>query len=284
VIQTQTPASQSRPPSAASGTIGKLRQLTAWTGLTSRAEPDSWKPDAGELRRPSQPSVVRELWGITEAARLMPSLPRLARAPRGDGHVVVDVPGWKAPEAIGTPLRSYLRLLGYDARSWGLGVNTGNPERDADLLTERVLRLVAERGRPVSLVGWSLGGLIVREVARQHPEAVRRVITYGTPIVGGPSWTAGADAWSREETARIAALITRLDAEQPIQVPLTVIYTRRDAVVTPAACIDLTSPRAEHIRVGSTHLGLTADPDVWALVAHRLSLPDRARPTTKAPA
>ncbi|MCZ2813980.1 alpha/beta fold hydrolase [Modestobacter sp. VKM Ac-2979] len=187
--------------------------------------------------------------------------------------MVVDVPGWKAPEFAGAPQRHYLRRLGHDARPWGLGVNTGNPERDADLLAEEVLRLVAETGRPVSLLGWSLGGLIVREVARQHPDAVRRVVTYGTPVVGGPSWTAGAGAWSREETSRIADLIARLDAEEPIQVPLTVIYTRRDAIVAPAACIDLTSPRADHVVVGSTHLGLITDPDVWAVVAHRLALP-----------
>ncbi len=242
-------------------------------GLTSRAQPDTWRPAPEELKRPPRLSPVRELSGITGAARLVASLPRLARAPRGDGNIVIDVPGWKAPEVAGWPLRRYLRHLGHDARSWGLGVNTGNPERDADLLTAKVLQLVAQTGRPVSLIGWSLGGLIVREVARHHPDAARRVVTYGTPIVGGPSWTAGAGAWSKEETARIAALITRLDSVRPIQVPMTVIYTRRDAIVTPASCIDLTSARAEHIRVRSTHLGLIADPDVWSVVADRLALP-----------
>ena len=251
----------------------EIQQVASWAGLTSRAEPDPWRPDADDFRAPPRLNGPRELWGGTGAARLVAALPRLARAPRGDGHAVIDAPGWKAPEATGWPLRQYLRRLGYTTHSWGLGINTGNPERDAALLADKVLRLADETGRPVSLVGWSLGGLIVREVARNHPAAVRRVITYGTPVVGGPSWTAGASAWSPEETARIAGLITRLDAEQPIQVPVTVVWTRRDGIVSPAACIDLTSPRAEHIRVGSTHLGLTTDPDVWSIIADRLARP-----------
>ncbi|MCZ2839591.1 esterase/lipase family protein [Modestobacter sp. VKM Ac-2985] len=248
-------------------------RLLGWAGVTSRALPDTWRPDVDELRRPPRPSPYRELGGVVAGLRLPGALPRLAGAPRGDGHVVVDVPGWRAPEVVGLPQRRYLRLLGYDARGWGLGVNTGRPERDAELLSGEVLRLAETSGRPVSLLGWSLGGLIVREVARRHPEVVRRVVTYGTPVVGGPSWTAGASAWSPEETARIAALIAQLDQEQPIQVPLTAVYTRRDAIVSPAACIDLASPQAEHVRVRSTHLGLVADPDVWSVVAHRLALP-----------
>ena len=255
------------------GGPSRVARVAGWAGLTSRAEADSWRPGAEELRRPPRPHRAREVWGLVGVGRLGAALPRLARSPRGDGHVVVDVPGWKAPEAMGWPLRQYLRSLGHDARTWGLGVNTGRPERDADLLAESVLRLAQESGRPVSLVGWSLGGLIVREVARRHPEAVRRVVTYGTPVVGGPSWTAGAGAWSREETSRIAALLARLDAEEPIQVPVTAIYTPRDAIVTPAACMDLTTPRVDHVRVRSTHLGLTVDPDVWSVVAHRLALP-----------
>lgn len=206
-----------------------------------------------------------------QVPRLLVAGPRLARAPRGDGGVVVDVPGWLAAEVTNAPLRRFLILLGHDACGWGLGVNRGRPERDARLLARKVLAAAEESGRPVALVGWSLGGLIAREVARQHPDAVRRVVTYGTPVVGGPTHTVGARRYGPDESQRITRLAERLDAEHPIQVPVTAILSRRDGIVSWQACIDRTSRDVEHVEVRSTHLGLGLDPDVWSVVADRLS-------------
>lgn len=220
--------------------------------------------------RPSGGAGLAELLGVTAGLRLPAAASRLARLPRGDGHVVIDIPGWKAPEVTGAPLRGFLRALGHKTRSWGLGVNTGRPEHDAELLAETVTRTAAEHG-PVSLVGWSLGGVIAREVARAHPDAVRRVVTYGTPVIGGPSHTLGAGSFGAAECDRITALAEQLDREDPIVVPLTAIFTRRDGVVTWQACIDHHSPDVEHVEVSSTHLGMALDPDVWEVVARRLA-------------
>ena len=129
---------------------------------------------------------------------------------------------------------------------------------------------------PVSLVGWSLGGVVAREVAREHPDAVRRLITYGTPVIGGPTFTVGADAYGADECARITQLTETLDRTRPITVPVTTIYTRRDGIVTWQACLDHASRDVEHVEVGSTHLGLGVDPDVWSVVATRLAHPVRA--------
>ena len=134
-----------------------------------------------------------------------------------------------------------------------------------------MLELADESGATVSLLGWSLGGVIAREVARQHPEAVRQVITYGTPVVGGPRFTAVARAYDAGASTAAAAVAERLDAESPIQVPLTVVYTRRDGIVAWQACIDRSSPNAEHVEVASTHIGMGVDPDVWGVVADRLA-------------
>jgi pimeloyl-ACP methyl ester carboxylesterase len=217
--------------------------------------------------------VLAELGSGLAAARFAGALPRLLGAPRGDGHTVVDIPGWKAPELSGAPLRAYLRALGYDARGWGFGTNTGDPRRDVDRLTRRVLELVEDGGAPLSLVGWSLGGVIAREVARRHPEAVRRVITYGTPIVGGARFTAVARAYGPQADGPARTVAERLDARSPIQVPLTVVFTRRDGIVAWEACIDHLSPYVEHVEVFSTHIGMGLDPDVWGLVAGRLAGP-----------
>ncbi len=208
-----------------------------------------------------------------EAARLVGAGPRLRRMPRGDGHVVVDVPGWRAPELSGLPLRRYLSWLGYDARGWGFGTNTGDPERDARRLTTTVADLAAASGRSVSLVGWSLGGVIAREVARRRPELVRRVVTYGTPVVGGPSYTAVAGAYSHDIAESASRLTAELDAAEPIRVPISVIFSRRDGIVAWEACLDRVSPNVEHVEVRSTHIGMGVDPDVWAVVAQRLARP-----------
>jgi dienelactone hydrolase len=213
----------------------------------------------------------REVLTGVQVARLLVAAPRLLASPRARGdHVVVDVPGWQAPEATGAPLRAFLRRLGYDARAWGLGTNLGDPEKDRDRLAERVLRWADDHG-PVSLVGWSLGGVISREVARKHPDAVRRVITYGTPVVGGPSFTVVASSYGEEECRRITEISAAHDRANPIQVPVTAIFTKRDGIVAWEACLDHTTPDVEHVEVGSTHLGLGIDPDVWALVADRLA-------------
>lgn len=245
------------------------------TGWHSRAV-EGLEPSVDD--RPTSPppglAWVGDAIGLAAALRLPGAAPRLAGAPRGDGHVVIDLPGWKASEATGAPLRAYLRALGYDARSWGLGVNTGDPERDAEILARMVVGIAADHG-PVSLVGWSLGGVVAREVAREHPDAVRRLITYGTPVVGGPTFTVGAVAYGVEECARITQVTEDLDQTRPITVPVTTIYTRRDGVVAWQACLDHASLDVEHVEVGSTHLGLGIDPDVWTVIAARLAQPVR---------
>jgi hypothetical protein len=247
--------------------------LLASVGVHTRAREEA---DIASLDRPSRPPLTRtalgELGAALDAARLVGALPRLSSAPRGDGHLVVDIPGWKAPEVSGAPLRFYLGRLGYDARGWGFGTNTGNPRRDIERLAGRVLELVEQTGSPASLVGWSLGGVLAREVARLHPEAVRRVITYGTPV-GGPTYTTVARAYSRGPDTGGHRESRRLDERSPIQVPLTVLFSKRDGIVAWQACIDHASPDVEHVEISSTHLGMGFDPDVWSIVADRLARP-----------
>ena len=255
----------------------KRRELSADTLLTATGVRSRAQEHAGTtgLAKPSGPPATRtslgELGSVLSGARLLGATPRLSAAPRGDGHLVIDIPGWKAPEVTGAPIRFYLNRLGYDARGWGFGTNTGDPRRDVKRLASRVLDLVEEKGGPASLVGWSLGGVIAREVARLHPDAVRRVITYGTPVAGGAAYTSIARAYGRGADTDAEKVARRLHASQQIQVPLTVIFSRRDGVVSWPACIDHATPRVEHVEVSSTHIGMGIDPDVWAIVADRLS-------------
>ncbi len=231
------------------------------------------RPPEGPL--PSGPplgsALIDEYRGILQVGRLATRTRALRRASRGDGAPVVVIPGWRSPEASMAPVRAYLRWLGHDARHWGFGTNLGDPERHADLLAERVRLLAAEAGRPVALVGWSLGGTIARETARRVPDVVSQVLTYGTPVVGGPAHTIGAGSLSPAQTASISARLDQLDTNSPISVPMTVIFTRRDSVVSWTACIDRRSPDVRHIEVASTHLSLGIDPDVWLAIANGLA-------------
>ena len=224
---------------------------------------------------PTAPPVATGLlreWRLPlQVVRAVARAPKLARVPRGSGDRVIDIPGWKAPEASMAPIRAYLRMLGYDAQGWGLGVNTGDPERDAAILSERVATLFEETGEQTALVGWSLGGVIARETARSVPHAVSRVITYGTPAIGGPTYTVGADSYGQVESTRIRTAIEQLDRDNPIRVPITAIFTRRDSIVDWPACIDRVSTDVEHVEVRSTHTGMGIDPDVWEVVATRLA-------------
>ena len=222
---------------------------------------------------PARSTLAGEALAGLQLPRLALAAPRLARVPRGDGSPVVDIPGWRAPASSMAPLRTYLRRLGYEARTWGLGTNMGDPQGDAERMAEMVAALAKRAGRPVSLVGWSLGGVIAREVAREVPDHVRRVITYGTPVLGGPAHTIAARNYEPGFGDEVDRIVEELDAAAPISVPITAIFTRRDGIVAWQACIDRTSPDVEHIEVESTHIGLGIDPDVWEIVGRTLAKP-----------
>ncbi len=264
---------------------GRLRSVPA--GVIRRFAPSGspW-PDVRGVAAPDGPpsggALAAELRAVAQVARLVAAAPWLVRVPRGDGSLVLDLPGWRAPEASNVLMRSWLRSRGWDARPWGLGTNQGRPERDAEMLAERIAALPAGTP-PVALIGWSLGGTVAREVARVVPDRVRTVVTYGSPVIGGPTHTIGARAFGRDECRRIETLARELDRDNPIAVPRTAIFTRRDAIVNWRACIDH-SPRAvRHVEVRSTHLGLGLDPDVWWTVAHALADPTAATPDAWSP-
>jgi pimeloyl-ACP methyl ester carboxylesterase len=114
-----------------------------------------------------------------------------------------------------------------------------------------------------------MGGILSREVARERPDVVERIITFGTPVTGGPAHTALGRGFTAADRALIEERIEQRSRVE-ILVPVTAIWSRRDGVVSPAACIDHRSPRVEHVEVSSTHLGMGIDPDVWRTIADRL--------------
>ena len=104
------------------------------------------------------------------------------RAPRGDGHPVLTLPGFLASDLSMAPMRRYLKELGYDAYAWKMGRNIGGVSRMRAALRDRLAEIHATTGRKVSIVGWSLGGVYARDLALQAPDMVRCVVTLGSPF------------------------------------------------------------------------------------------------------
>jgi len=225
-----------------------------------------------EIQAPEPIGLLREARGLLELPRLLLESPRLARQPKGRGQPVLVLPGFGAGDASTAVLRAYVRYLGYRPRGWGLGRNTG----DVPVLLERVLaqleRIAAEERQSVALIGWSLGGVLAREAARERPAAARQVITLGSPVVGGPKYTAAAGFY-RRQGIDLDAIEAEVEARnrQPFTTPVTAIYSRSDGVVAWRACIDPYAAQVEHVEVEATHLGLGFSPRVYEIIAKCLA-------------
>ena len=224
------------------------------------------------LRAPSRLGVVREPLGMLEIPRLLLNGANLASQPRGSGEPVLVLPGYGASDASTFVLRKYLGLIGYDARGWGLGRNTGDVPRLVSKVIDLVAELVDRAREPLRLVGWSLGGVIARETARERPDLVARVVTLGSPVVGGPKYTLVAETYRRRgfDLDAIEAAVAERN-RVPLAVPVTAIYSRNDGVVAWRACVDPSGGDVEHVEVTTTHLGLGFAPEVYRVIAQRLA-------------
>lgn len=227
---------------------------------------------AADLRPPHRVTLLGEGRILFEWAAMRLAMPWMRRsAPQADGGPVLVAPGFASDDSWTESLRRFLGAVGYDVRGWGLGRNHGRVPVLIPALVEQVEILAEESDRPVRLIGWSLGGYLVREVARERPELVDRVVTLGAPVVGGPKYTASAPMYLKrghdlDEIERRAAEREAL----PIQVPIEAIYSRSDGIVAWRACIDHHSPDVRHHEVFSSHLGLVASPTVFRLAAQLL--------------
>ena len=237
----------------------------------------------GLLEAPASSGIIREAFVLVELPRLLLRFPSLARQPRGAGQPVLVLPGYGGGDGSTALLKTYLRFLGYRARGWRLGRNSGNV---AGLLPRILKRLAAVAHRSdtqVTLIGWSMGGYLARELARERPDLVRRVITMGTPVIGGPKYTIIAHKY-RRRGVDVEALAAEVDARNQISLitPITAIYSRFDAVVAWQACIDSIAANVEHVEVRTTHFGLGFSPEVYAIIAQRLSQDaDEASPSAE---
>ncbi len=196
--------------------------------------------------------MTRLLWfpleGVRAFAERVAYVPAerglLDRAPRGDGHPVLVLPGFLAADDSTGVLRRYLRALGYSAHPWLQGRNLGPSSRLAERLSGRVEELSDRHGRKLSLVGWSLGGVFARQLAKRMPERVRQVITLGSPF----------------------------GASSAPPVPATAIYSKSDGITDWEDCRESEGHERENIEVVGSHCGLGWNARALWAIADRLAL------------
>ena len=210
-------------------------------------------------------------FGLYLAAR--PLLPRL---PQGDGHPVLVLPGFLTDDTSTRVLRATLRRLGYRVHGWRLGRNIGPTAACVSGMRDRITDLSDRYGRPLSLVGWSLGGIFARNLARRTPDSVRQVITLGSPFrLTRHSQSRASRVFDRYSHLHVEHRSLPLEpAGEPLTVPTTSIYSHFDGIVHWETCLETPSPRAENIAVIASHLGLGHHPAaIWA-IADRLAQPE----------
>lgn len=202
---------------------------------------------------------------------MLPAWPLLQNAPLGDGHAIIVFPGLTAGDASTLPLRRYLESRNYHAYGWGQGLNIG-PRHGVLETAKRKLDEACQRsGARVSLVGWSLGGVYARELAKEMPEQVRCVITLGTPFTGHPKAT---NAWrfyrmvSRQQAPDEELLA---EVRKPPPVPTTSIYSKTDGIVAwPCSINPARHAHTENIEVHASHIGMGMNPLAMYAIADRL--------------
>jgi pimeloyl-ACP methyl ester carboxylesterase len=224
------------------------------------------------IQAPSPTGLIGQARGLFELPKLLVQFPELARQPRGRGQRVFVLPGYGATDASTAILRGYIRFIGYRPVGWGFGRNCGVVPELLPRIVDRVDDLARRDGEPVRLIGWSLGGYLAREVARERPRAVHQVITLGSPVIGGPKYTAVAGAY-RRRGIDLDAIEAEVEARnrQTLETDITAVYSQSDGVVAWRACIDRHAPNVEHVEVKTTHLGLGLSPTVFRIIAVRLA-------------
>ena len=186
-------------------------------------------------------------------ARGYRSFGRLGERGPEDGPPLMVIPGFLANDRTTLGLQRALAEAGYRVTGWGLGLNTGVKPDTVERIAERVDRFGGSR--PVILVGWSLGGIYAREVAKARPELIAKVVTLGSPFSGDRR---SNNVWRLyERVAGHPVDAPPIDSDPSIKppVPTLAIWSRRDGIVAPAAARGKAGESDCQIELDCGHMG-----------------------------
>lgn len=268
------------------------------------------KPASFKRRAPAALSLLLESRAVLDLASLPMSLAlsKFAKPAASDSLPIILFPGFGSDHRSIKPLQRYLQNLGYQAEDWGLGANLagmnlvhtledlapsweiefpadyspqnyqgeGGVPYLCDQAIARVQRRAQQLGSPVVVIGWSLGGYIARECARELPAEVAQVITFGAPVYGGPKYSRAAAVFKakNQDLDWIERSIERRE-RRPITQPVTAIYSKTDGIVSWTAALDQSSPNVQNIELNVSHLGMGFNAKVWRQIALALAAGNR---------
>jgi pimeloyl-ACP methyl ester carboxylesterase len=211
---------------------------------------------------------------VAEYALFLAAEPLLRFAPSGDGHPVLVLPGFLADDRTTVALRYHLRGRGYRTYGWRLGRNIGPTAAIVDGMRGTLDAIAAEHERRITLVGWSLGGVYARELARAAPDVIRQVITLGSPFaltnLGQTRTGRMYERYRPQHHARYQVPAYTGGAD-PLTVPSSAVYTRTDGIVAWRTCVQPVGPTSENIEVYGSHCGLGHNAAVAFAVGDRLA-------------
>jgi pimeloyl-ACP methyl ester carboxylesterase len=214
---------------------------------------------------------------VAEYALFLAAEPLLHRAPSGDGHAVLVLPGFLADDHSTFGLRRLLRDLSYAPHGWKLGRNVGPTKEIVAGMRRRLDTLVDEHGARVSVIGWSLGGVYARELARDVPDQIRQVISLGSPFRLTnleQTRTGRLYQYYRPRHEPRFQVPPYTAGPQPLTVPSTAVYSRSDGIVAWPTCVQPVGPISENIEVRASHCSLGQHPAVAYAIGDRLAQPD----------
>ena len=227
-----------------------------------------------EIRAPSVFLMLLEGRALWEFGASLAAMPFLKNLPRGDGHPVLVLPGLAANDVSTYPLRQFLRERGYQPYPWNYGFNFGPRSGVLTGCVEHVRELQKRHDRKVSLLGWSLGGIYAREIAKAVPTLSRCVITLGTPFTGNPKATNAWRLYQLVSDQKIGDphIQQRIAAAPPV--PTTSLYSKSDGIVAWQCSLNAPGPLAENIEIHASHLGMGLNTMALFAIADRLAQPE----------
>jgi len=227
-----------------------------------------------KIKKPSFFWLATEIGrAITELGISTPYRKFFHKNYKGDGHPVLVLPGFMATDMSTGPLRTFIEKMGYDVYAWELGRNKARLET-LYILMDKLEDIYNETGQEVTIIGWSLGGVYARQIAKEKPDMVRQVITMGSPFRGisqpnNATWIYNFISNGKRVVDLDPELLA--DLPKPAPVPTTAIYSKEDGVVHWEVCMEeIEDDIHQNIQVRGSHLGLGVNASVLHIIADRL--------------
>jgi len=260
VTMRQAGASRFTPPAA------MLAAIRARAALVAERRPDG-------VSGPPMRHLLGELGSLARPLRRV-GRPAGEIAPAAEPCLVMLLPGFGTHPVRMRHMAQELERAGHKVKRWGLGFNLGPTPENFAALAARVQALHRRYGRKVVLVGWSLGGIFARELAKCHPDVVAKVITMGSPFSGDPHANNAWRIYHLVTGHSVAAPPVGKDISAKPPVPTVALWSPRDGIVSPRSSCGRKDERDRAIALRCSHLGFAGSDEAIAAVVHGLGRPD----------